>query len=163
MIGVVLAIGGLASVSAIWLVGPLPQTQGEWELMVGIGRAVFWPCVFGGVGIIILAGIGLFIGDPQVYIRLRWFIFKVLLLTGVIPLLHIWARGRVQHFYEVVEEGRLEEAAAAWDGVGQAYLVGAIVLLIMAIFARRKPRMGQKGVVLPKKRGKEAAAAPRAS
>lgn len=141
-IGVVAALGGLAALAAIGRFGPVPEDPEGWVLLRGVMRAVFLPCVLGGLLLTVGAGIGLFLRSPRRLLRARWFRVKVVALAIALPSLHLWARGRVIAFYAAIEVGELEGLEARLAGVTQAYLVALAFLLTAAVFARVKPALG---------------------
>ena len=142
-VGLAGLFGGLASLAAIGLLGPVPESPEGWRLLRGLMRAIFWPCVFGGILVTIMAGICLWLRHPVVFSRQRWFRLKVVLLAVCIPSLHLMARGRVQAFYDAIDDGNLEVLAGMWRGVTWAWVVAFVVLLLVAMVGRIKPRLGQ--------------------
>ena len=114
-----------------------------WRLLRGMMRAIFWPCVFGGVLVTITARICLWMRHPVVFSRQRWFRLKVALLAVCIPSLHLMARGRVQAFSDAIDDDNLEVLADLWRGVTQAWIIAFVVLLLVAMVGRVKPRLGQ--------------------
>jgi hypothetical protein len=135
--------GGLAALSALGLFGPRPADASGWVLLKDSMRAIFWPCLFGGLVVTILAGLALWLRHPVVFARLRWFRLKVLLLVVCVPLLHLYARGAVTAMYEAIDEERLADAALHWDAVTRAYLITLVVMFAIACVGRVKPRLGE--------------------
>ncbi len=142
MVGLVAALGGLASLSALGRFGPVPETQAGWALLRDVSRAVFMPCVLGGLLLTIAAGVALWLRAPKAFLRTRWFRVKVVVLAVSLPSLHLWARGRVTALYDAIDRGDLADLEARWDGATRAYAVALVFLLAAAIFARAKPRLG---------------------
>ena len=142
LLGLLGFLGGLMSLTAMTLLGPVPETAEGWQVLRESMRSVFFPCVFAGVGVTILAGLLLFLRHPKHFSRMRWFRLKVALLVVLIPGLHFWSRGRVLAFYAALDEGRLNEAPELWQRVGVAFAVALVTMLCVASLGRYKPRLG---------------------
>ena len=142
-VGLIGIFGGLASLAAIGLLGPVPESPEGWRLLRGLMRAIFWPCVFGGILVTITAGICLWLHHPVEFSRRRWFRLKVGLLAVCVPSLHLMARGRVEAFYDAIDDGNMEVLAGMWRDVTRAWVVAFVVLFLVAMIGRVKPRLGQ--------------------
>ncbi len=142
-IGLTGFLGGLTSLGAMGIVGPTPSTQEGWELLRALSRAIFFPCVFCGLVLAVLAGACLFGRQATVYFKLRWFRVKLVALTIFIPGCHLWVRGHVTRMYDAIEDGRLADAAASYQVVSIAYLVSAGIFILIALVSRHKPRLGE--------------------
>ena len=142
--GLFLHLGGLGALGAIGLLAPAPASVGEWMLLKGVMRAVFWPCVFGGLVIVIAAGLALFSRHPRHFLATRWFRAKLAILAVLIPTLHVWARGRVQAFYAAIETHRLDALPGMWRDVTIAFIVALLAMALVAALARTKPRLGER-------------------
>ena len=141
-VGLVAALGGFAALAAIGLLVPVPEEPEGWRLLKGAMRAVFLPCVLGGLTATVGAGIGLWLLSPRAFLRARWFRVKLVVLAVGLPSLHLWARERVLAFYAAIERGELAELEERLGGVTRAYLVALVFLAATALFARLKPRLG---------------------
>ncbi|MHC5023856.1 MAG: hypothetical protein ACYTGG_08080 [Planctomycetota bacterium] len=142
LVGLAGVLGGLGAISAMWRFGPRPDTVAGWLTLIGAMRSIFFPCVFGGLMVTIASGAGLSLLRRRDLARQRWVRVKIVALAALLPLLHFTARGRVLRFYEAVEARRLDDAAALWDDVGHAFVIALGTLLLVAAFARVKPRLG---------------------
>jgi len=143
-LGLVGFFGGLGALAALGLRCPAPDDQAGWLLLRAAMRAIFWPCVFGGLMVTVGAGIALWLQHPRVFLRMRWFRLKALLLLILLPLLHLRSRRGVQGFYDAIEAGRLEELPERWGGVTRGFLVAFVVMFVVAMIGRYKPRLGQR-------------------
>ncbi|MBT8485942.1 MAG: hypothetical protein KJO43_10205 [Phycisphaerae bacterium] len=136
-------LGGLAALSALGWIGPEPDTLEGWKILRSVVRSVFWPCVFTGVVVTVLAGIALWIRHPRVFLRTRWFRLKAGGLVVALPALHFFARGRVEAWYAAIEAGDLAGAASGWRAVTIAFTVALVTLAVIAAVGRTKPRLGE--------------------
>ncbi|MHC5004473.1 MAG: hypothetical protein ACYTJ0_15275 [Planctomycetota bacterium] len=143
LLGLTGFLGGLASMTAMGLLGPRPDSLAEWQTVRALFRSMFFPCFFGGLMLTIAAGVALYLQHPGVFVRLRWFRLKVALLVLLTPVLHIWARTRMGAFDRALEVGRLDELPGRWDRVTTAFAVSLAAYLLVGAIGRIKPRLGE--------------------
>jgi hypothetical protein len=143
VLGLVGFLGGLGSLAALGLLGDDPTDRAGWVQLRDTMRAIFWPCVFSGLIVTILAGVALWLRHPREFLRMRWFRLKALLLAVVLPSLHILSRGRVTEFYAAIDEGRLDTLSALRDRVTTAFAGALLIMLLIAAIGRIKPRLGE--------------------
>jgi len=136
-------LGGMAAIASMRWFGPAPADAAQWKLLIGLMRAVFFPCVFAGVIVVVLCGVLLFARLWRQFLAMRWFRVKLVVLLVALPALHLWSRTRVREWYALVDANRLDEALAAWHDVGLRFTVALAVLLPVAALAKVKPRLGQ--------------------
>ena len=141
--GVITCLGGLASLAAISIWGPTPESLDGWRVLHDVSRMIFFPCVFWGLVTTIVFGIALLAQHPRAFLGMRWFRVKAAALVVVLPSLHFFARGRVLEFNAAVERGATEELPERWAAVGTAYVIAVLIMLPLALFARIKPRLAQ--------------------
>jgi len=141
-LGLIGALGGLGALSALVVFAPEPQSIEEWVVLRAAMRAIFWPCVFGGLMTTIAAGLILLFRQPRVFFPLRWFRVKVVALLVVVPSLHVSARSRVHRLDEAIAAERLEELSLRWAETGRVLLFAFVAMIIVAAIARFKPRFG---------------------
>lgn len=141
--GLIGFLGGLAALSAMWAFGPTPHTFDQWQMTIGQIKAIFFPCAFSGIVILIVVGLTSWRRHRRVLNQARWFRLTIAMLTVAIPASHIWARLTAEKLYETVEAGHLEEAAMLWDQLGAAYIVSFFVMSMIATIVIVKPRLGQ--------------------
>ena len=141
--GLGLFFGGLAALASIGMLGLTPSDQAGWLQHKATMRAVFLPCVLGGLGVAVLMGIALFLQHPRVFARMRWFRVKAGLLVVCLPGLHLWARGRVMRFYDAIEAGQLDALPSLQREVTVAFVVAIVVMLGIAALGKLKPRLGE--------------------
>lgn len=142
--GLGLFFGGVAALVAIGALGPEPVDAAGWVQLRGVMRAVFWPCVFGGLVVAIAAGLALFAHHPRVFARTRWFRLKFVLLLVCLPSLHLGARSRVTAFYAAIETEALPELPARQDHVTIAFALAFVVMAAIAMIGKFKPRLGEE-------------------
>lgn len=142
LIGLTAFLGSLMALTALGILGPRPTSIEGWTVLRDAMRAIFWPCLFGGLVLTVLAGLGLWLRARKVFLRQRWFQLKLVAFVLVVPILHIRARGRVQEFYAAIDEGRLDALDALWTSVTWGYAIALIVMLGLAAVGRAKPRLG---------------------
>jgi hypothetical protein len=141
-LGLTGAVGGLGALSALVAFAPEPQTLEGWVVLRAAMRAIFWPCVFGGLMVTIATGLILLFRQPKVFIGLRWFRVKLVAILVVVPTLHVTARSRVHRFDEALVAERLEELSTRWAETGRIFLVAFVAMLIVGAIGRFKPRFG---------------------
>jgi hypothetical protein len=142
LLGLIGFLGGLiASGSIGLLIHPRPQTIDQWQVLHHALRCVFWVCIFSGLVLVLLSGIGLWLIQRRTVNRQRWFRLKMLLLLVCIPTSHLWARGRTISLYEAMDAGDLASLPHRLDEMTTAYLVSAAVFFGIAMLGRVKPRL----------------------
>ncbi len=141
--GLTAAFGGLGALVAIGITIEPPDDIAGWVMLRDIMRAIFLPCVLGGLSVTILAGVALWLRQPRVFLSRRWFRVKALLLLVALPSLHLWARGRATTFYDAIDAGAIAELPDLSDRVTFAFATAIVILFGIAIIGRVKPRLGQ--------------------
>jgi hypothetical protein len=144
--GLVGFMGGLAALAAYGHFGPVPETIEGWIALRATMRSIFFPCVFAGLIVVVIAGVALWLQMPRTFLRMRWFRVKAVLLAVFIPLCHFWARGQVMTLYAGIDAGDLNGLAEQWRGIARAYLATLIIMMGIAVIGRVKPRFGQTHV-----------------
>jgi hypothetical protein len=143
-LGLIGLLGGLASLTALWAFGPAPLTVREWQTLQTAMRAIFYPCFFAGVLVLVPVGLTLWWRRRSALRGQRWFRVMATILIVCIPVLHISARLTSHSWQEAIDAGELSLSAALWNRLGWLFLSGLIVLLVAAWIAIAKPRMGQR-------------------
>ena len=72
-LGLIGLLGGLAALSALWAFGPRPDTIDGWRMLVSAMRAIFYPCVFAGILILVPVGLTLWWRRRFALRGQRWF------------------------------------------------------------------------------------------
>src|SRR5262245_27213275 len=143
LLGLIGFLGGLAALSALWAFGPTPASIEQWHIKIAEIKAIFFACSFLGIVILIIVGSISWWRHRRVLNRQRWFRLMIGMLLMAIPASHLWARTTAETLYEVVEAGRMDEAAVLWRQLGTAYTVSLAVMLLIVCIATVKPRLGQ--------------------
>jgi hypothetical protein len=143
-LGLIGLLGGLAALSALWAFGPQPDTIDGWRMLVSAMRAIFYPCVFAGILILVPVGLTLWWRRRGALGGQRWFRVMAIILLISIPTLHISARLTSHALRTAVEVGDLARAGVLWNRLGWLFVSAFAVLLIAAWIAVTKPRMGQR-------------------
>ena len=137
--GLVLMLGGFAALIAVWRFGPEPTTPEEWSFVRRTVKAVFLACVFAGLIITLIAGLGLYLRRRSHWHRQRWFIVKLAMITVLVPPLHFWGRGRMMALDEALAGGNLARAGQLWDQAGRAFALALAVLCVIALLGALRP------------------------
>lgn len=136
-------LGGLAALSAMWAFGPRPTTEGEWRVLIGAMRPIFFACFFTGIVVLAVAGgISWWKHRAQLH-SARWFKVMMALVVIAIPALHLSARSAARALYSAIDRGELDQALQLWDRLGWLFVIGFVVMLVIAAIGVFKPRFGQ--------------------
>jgi uncharacterized membrane protein len=144
VIAVALYVGGLASVTFIWLTSdynalPPDDPRRQWLLNL-VGRMMVY-FVVPALLVAMLLGVLLLLQHPRVFLRMRWLQVKLILLLILIPAGHFWCRARVRELRNLHAPPKVHHLAArglSWGLVGT--LVGSVVVVVIG---RTKPRLAQ--------------------
>jgi hypothetical protein len=143
-LGLIGVLGGLAALGALWAFGPQPDTIDGWRVLVSAMRAIFYPCVFTGILILVPVGLTLWWRRRAALRGQRWFRVMAVILSISIPALHISARLTSHALRTAVDAGDGVRANVLWNRLGWLFASAFVVLLIAAWIAVTKPRMGQR-------------------
>ena len=143
IVGLTGFMGGLAALSTLILLGPEGETQEQWLLLKTVVRLVFYPCVFGGLVLAGIAGLLLWLQLPLIFLRMRWFKFKLIWLIIFIPVCHLLARWQALPWHASIDAGRLEEAVGYYQKLGYLFAFAFVVFLAPLVLGRVKPRLKQ--------------------
>jgi hypothetical protein len=143
LLGLLGFLGGLLALAMLSLFGPRPQNAEQWGLMLQATRAIFFPCVFVGIVVLVFAGSALWWRHRRVLHGRRWFRLMMLCLLITVPASHLWARWNMIRLRDAVQHADLERAAAQWDQMAVAYIVSFIVMAAVAAIGILKPALGQ--------------------
>lgn len=142
-LGLVGFLGGLAALSAMRFAGPQPDGADQWRMMIGLMRAVFYPCVFAGIIALVISGSVLWRRHRAQLHGARWFKLMMIMLAIAVPGFHLWARGTMIKLDAAVQAGQLDQAQASWHELGQAYAIALVVMLVITAIGIIRPRLGQ--------------------
>jgi hypothetical protein len=144
VIGLIFFIGGLASMAVLGVLGPRPETLEGWRTLRAVVHTGVLRCVLPGALLAIACGVALFLRHPGMFLRLRWFRLKAVLLIVATPGLHFWSRGRVRGLDEALAAGRLDEVSQRWREVATSFVVAVVIYLAIVAIGRFKPRLGER-------------------
>jgi hypothetical protein len=142
--GVALFLGGLAALTALGLFGPEPATADGWRVLRGLVRVVAMSCLLPGFVVASLFGAALFFRHPTVFLRLRWFRLKVVLLAALTPTMHFSCRGQAIRLGDAIEAGRLGQASEHWSSLTALLATALAGFLAISAIGRLKPRLGER-------------------
>lgn len=143
-LGLIGLLGGLASLASMWMFGPRPDDLAQWRLLVGLMRAVFYPCVFAGIVVLVAVGLSLWWRRRRELRGRRWFHVFAIGLFIAIPALHLSSRYAALSLYRAVDANDLAAATQRWDRLGLLFSVGFLVMLALSALVTIKPRLGQR-------------------
>ncbi len=155
----VLSVGALLGgflAAAVLLHASQPTTHEQWATLISTISTLFLCLIVPAVICVILLGVLLFLQHPKVFLKMRWFQVKAVLLVLLLPPLHLTGRG-------LIDEARL--ALAVDDLARVADLMryftitadlAVLALVIMVTIGRLKPRLGQRPKTLSEQRDKTA-------
>jgi len=143
IVGLIGFMGGLAALAALILLGPEGQTIPQWLMLKTVVRMVFYPCVFGGLFLTVIAGLALWLQLPLIFLRMRWFKLKLIWLLFFIPGSHLYARWQMLQWHDAIDAGRLEDISRHYQQVGYVFAVSLVVFFVPMVLGRIKPRLKQ--------------------
>jgi hypothetical protein len=136
-------LGGLFALAMLWAFGPTPHSIDQWEMLIGMTRAIFYPCVFAGIILLVVTGLTLWWRHRRELHGSRWFRLMMILVLLTVPPFHLWARWTMLKLRDAIERTELETIATLWNQLGLAYLLSFVTLLMISAIGIIKPRMGQ--------------------
>ena len=137
-------LGGMAALAALYLLGPHAASVEQWRLLRAAARSIFYPTLFAGLILTVVAGVLLWFQMPRAFWRMRWFRVKVILGVIGLPACHFWARSRTMRIDAALEAGEEAAIPGLWTQTGLALLVALVIALVIAAMARNKPRLGER-------------------
>lgn len=144
LIGLFCFIGGLSAAAALTLGAPEPRDWGQWRLLADCLHWLVIPGMVGGGILTILAGLCLWLQMPRVFLRMRWFKVKMILVVALVPAFHFWGNINSHILAEVLDKpARIDEAGPIWSRMGSIFLLAFVAMLLIAYLGRIKPRLGQ--------------------
>ncbi len=143
-LGLAGVLGGLGALCAMWGLGAQPANLGEWHVLITAMRAVFYSCVFAGIGILVPVGSMLWWRRRAALRGQGWFRALMIILLLTIPGLHIGARLTSIALRRAVEAGDVARAAELWNRLGWLFLIAFIVFLCAAWIATARPGFGDR-------------------
>lgn len=142
-LGLAGVLGGLGALCAMWGLGAQPANLGEWHVLITAMRAVFYSCVFAGIGILVPVGGVLWWRRRAALRGLGWFRALMIVLIVTIPGLHIGARLTSIALRNAVEAGDVARAAELWSRLGWLFLIALLVFLFASWLATARPGAGR--------------------
>jgi hypothetical protein len=126
-----ITLGSLVTAAVLSLIPPV-QGPGTMPLLRQILVWVTTPALAAS-GIL---GVALLAQHPNVLLRLRWLQAKLLVTLGFTPALSAWGMSR----YRLLTVGGAGDAAG---GMASALGAAVLVLIVIILLGRQKPRLGQ--------------------
>ncbi len=146
-------LGGFLAASVL-LHANQPTTHEQWSALIGTVSTVFLRLIVPAVFCVVIFGVLLFFQHPKVFMKLRWFQVKVVLLILLLPPLHLTGRGLIHKARQALAEGNLERVADLMSNFTITADLAALALVIVIVIGRLKPRLGQKPKTLAEQRDK---------
>lgn len=141
-IGLIGFLGGAASLAAFTWLGPKPQNVEQWHMLIHAMRSIFYPCMFGGIVILVIVGGTMWWRRRKSLNSQRWFQLMMVMIAVFVPALHLWARSSMLIMDASVKEGHLARAVEMWDRLAWAYLIAVVVFTVVSAIGIVKPRFG---------------------
>jgi hypothetical protein len=145
-IGLVGFLGGAAALTAFTWLGPRPVNREQWEMLIHAMRAIFFPCMFGGIVVLIIVGGIMWWRRRFALNRQVWFRVMMGLIIVFVPALHLFARSSMLTMRAAVEMNDLHRASIMWERLAWAYLLATIVFVIVAAIGIAKPGSTQNNI-----------------
>jgi len=144
IVGVGVFLGGLVSVLVVQLATPTPDTPQGWVLQAALIRRAFVLVIVPGLVTALCAGSMLAVTLLGVFLRVRWFQAKLLVVAAAAPALHVFMRGRSAALRAALDSPPDLEAACRIRSQLLAGTVAAIAFTLVVMWLGRvKPRLGQ--------------------
>jgi hypothetical protein len=145
LLGVAVFLGGLTALACYCLlIQPPIEDVAAWVVIRRSIATIFWPCVFGGLALTLLAGLALFMQMPGIFWRQRWLKVKLIALAVLIPACHLWARSHIMAFDAALAEGRLADLPHHLRMTGWVFAISTGLFFGIVVIGRVKPRFRQK-------------------
>jgi hypothetical protein len=138
-VGLMGFLGGAAALSGLTWLGPAPRSQEQWALLIHAMRAIFYPCMFSGIVILIVVGAAMWWRGRWSLNRQPWFRAMMAMIVIFVPTLHLFARSSMLAMRAAVNASDLERAAVMWDRLAWAFLLATVVFTIVAAIGIAKP------------------------
>lgn len=142
LLGVAAFLGGQMAILAE-LARPMAADLIAWQNRSEFLERVYPWVVLPGLFLAMASGFVLFISAWRAFIRMRWFVGKMLLFVAAGPILHLWTRSRVMRIDAAGEPMSLESAGMLSSELRWAALAGIVFGAGLLILGRVKPRLGQ--------------------
>ena len=144
LIGLFCFIGGLFAAAGLMFGGPLPADRAEWKLAAEYLHWIIVPGMVGGGILALAAGVCLWLQMPRVFLRMRWFKVKVVLVVVLVGGFHLWGRFTALMLHEALDKpARIAEVPPLWDRLSLILLLAFFAMLPIVYLGRVKPRLGQ--------------------
>ncbi|GMU25080.1 MAG: hypothetical protein AMXMBFR13_51510 [Phycisphaerae bacterium] len=137
-------IGGLVTVLVLGFYYSPPQTPADWvaysQLIQRAFTRVIVPALLGAI----LTGIALAMAHPMVFLRMRWFQAKLVLLIVCVPVLHVFMWGRSVALREAVtRDNDLVKATLLREQIYRGTIAALVFAVAVVVLGRIKPRLRQ--------------------
>ncbi len=142
--------------AAVLLHASDPQTHEQWSHIIATTSTLFLRLIVPAVMCVILFGVLLFWQHPKVFLKMRWFQVKVVLLILTLPALHLTGRWLIHHAREALAAGKLEQVAELMRHFTLTVDLAVLALVVVIVIGRHKPRLGQRPKTLADQRSEAA-------
>jgi len=155
----VLSIGALLGgflAASVLLHTNQSTTHEQWATHIATVSTLFLRLIVPAVLCVVLFGVLLFFQHPKVFLRMRWFQVKVVLLILLLPPLHLTGRGLIHQAREALTANDLDRVAEMMSYFTITADLAALALVIVITIGRLKPRLGQRPKTLAQQRAEPA-------
>lgn len=149
IIGVMIYVGGVATVLGLWLASDFTSmdiTDPRRQLVLHQVSRLMVFLVVPALILALLMGTALLLQQPKVFLRTRWWQIKFLALAIVIPAAHFYCRAKFTILKETTSKATSDAVASQFTMGLTAALIGSIGVVVLS---RLKPRLGQKTTSSP--------------
>lgn len=146
IIGVMVYVGGLATVLGLWVASDfksLDLHDPRRQLVLDQVSRLMVFLVVPALILALLMGFALLMQFPKMFIRTRWWQVKFLALAIVIPSAHFYCRAKFTGMKGAIDKTTSDVLAGEFTIGMSAALAGSIGVVILS---RLKPRLGQNPV-----------------
>ena len=155
ILSVAALFGGFLA-AAVLLHASAPQTHEQWTFVITTASTLFLYLIVPAVLCVVLFGVLLFWQHPKVFLKMRWFQVKVVLLILTLPPLHLTGRWLIHHAREALDAGDLDRVAELMGRFTLTVDIAVIALIVVITIGRHKPRFGKRPIALAEQRSKAA-------
>jgi len=148
-------LGGFLA-AAVLLHASHPTTHAQWASLIATISTIFTRLIVPAVFCVVLSGILLYFQHPKVFLKMRWFQVKVVLLILLLPPLHLTGRSLIHKARKALAVDDLDRVAELMQYFTITADLAILALVIVIVIGRLKPRLGQRPKTLAEQRDKTA-------
>lgn len=136
-------LGGFMG-AAVLLHTNSPTNHEQWAQLIGTVSTLFTKLIVPAVLCVVVFGLLLFLLHPKVFMKMRWFQVKVVLLILTIPPLHLTGRWLIEHARQALAADDLQRVSELMSRFTWTVDLAVLALCIVIAIGRQKPRLWQR-------------------